>query len=194
MATKRYIVIHHSATPDGVVAKDFDTLKKNHLAIGYRDIGYHWVIEKVNGALTAIPGRAEWDTGAHCPGRNEDGIGVCCIGNFEIDTPSDELYRFTAALCRSIMGRHPIQEIGMHRDYYPTLCAGQNFDINKLKKYIAEEDQEEMQDVKVIVIDKELTGKLIDGVTYVPVRDVVDGLNMKVLWDETSKTAVIKQV
>ncbi|MDD3899183.1 MAG: hypothetical protein PHE82_09595, partial [Syntrophomonadaceae bacterium] len=72
---KEYIVLHHSATPDGIIYEDFDAIKRGHLARGYRDIGYHWVIELVNGVLTAAPGRPEWDTGAHCPGRNTDGIG-----------------------------------------------------------------------------------------------------------------------
>jgi len=135
---KSFIVIHHSATPDGVTYKDYDSIKKGHLAKGWRDIGYHWVIEKVNGKLTAIPGRAESDDGAHCPGKNFDGIGICCVGNFEIEVPTEELYQFVAAKCRDIVTRHPIKEIGGHRQYSATACPGKNFDVNRVKQLVKE--------------------------------------------------------
>lgn len=133
---KQYIVLHHSATPDGVVYKDFDAIKRGHLARGYRDIGYHWVVEMVDGKLVAVPGRPEWDDGAHCIPRNKDSIGICIVGNFQETVPTDELYMFVADLCRQIMSRHPIQEIGGHRDYDATACPGKNFDVEKVKRLV----------------------------------------------------------
>jgi len=188
--TKKYIVLHHSATPDGEVYRDFDSIKRGHLARGYRDIGYHWVIEMVDGVLAAIPGRPEWDDGAHCPGRNQDGIGICCVGNFQEAVPSQELYQFVADLCRQIMVRHPIQKIGGHRDYYATACPGKNFDVEKVKQLV--KGDEVLEDVKVIVKGKELPGKLIDGQTYVPLREVVAALNNEVVWQGPDKPVVVK--
>jgi N-acetylmuramoyl-L-alanine amidase len=194
---KTYIILHHSATPDGVTLKDFDAIKAEHLRRGYRDIGYHWVIEKVNGVLTAIPGRPESIEGAHCPGRNYDGIGVCCVGNFETEIPSEELYIFTANLCRGIMLRHPIKVIAGHRDYYATACPGKNFDMGKLRNYIKG---------GVIVEDKiscviNIKGNLFPGYTKggssyfgegVPVRAVVEACNNSISWDEVNKVVNVK--
>ena len=187
---KRYIVIHHSATPDGTVYRDFDSLRRGHLARGFRDIGYHWVIERVNGALTAIPGRAEWESGAHCVGKNVDGIGICVIGNFENEYPSESLYRFVADLCKQIMTRYPIKEIGGHRDYDATLCPGKNFDVEKVLQLVGEGDA--MKDVKVIVKGKELPGKLIDGKTWAPLRELVEALNNAVIWDDRDRSVMVK--
>lgn len=47
-------------------------------------------------------------------------------------------------------------------------------------------------DVKVIVHGKEITGKLIDGKTYVHIRDIVEALNNTVLWDEKDKIVIVK--
>lgn len=133
---KRYIVLHHSATVDGKAIRDFVAIKKEHMARGYRDIGYHWVIENINGILTAIPGRPEWEIGAHCPGRNQDGIGICVVGNFELEVPGNDLYCFVANKCSDIMARHPIREIGGHRDYIATACPGKHFDVEVVRQLV----------------------------------------------------------
>ncbi len=191
MSEKKYIVLHHSTTPVGLILKDFDAIKKYHIEVnGWRDIGYHWVVEHVNGVLKAIPGRVEWDTGAHCIGRNQDGIGICIVGNFQEEVPSGELYRFVADLCRDIMFRHPIQEIGGHRDYYATACPGRNFDVEKVRQLVKEDDI--LQDVTVVVKGQELQGKLIDGTTYVPLREIVEVLNEDVEWQGPDKPVIVE--
>jgi hypothetical protein len=134
---KEYIILHHSATPDGLVLKDFDAIKRYHMEVnGWRDIGYHWVVERIDGVLTAIPGRPEADDGAHCLRHNSDAIGVCVVGDYTKAPPDDETYRFVAALCKQIKARHPIKEIGGHRDYYATACPGDKFDVEKVRQYV----------------------------------------------------------
>lgn len=189
MPVKNYIVLHHSATKDGAV-RDFDAILREHLARGYKDIGYHYVIEKVNGKYIVIPGRAEHDVGAHCINRNVDGIGICLVGNYEIDTPTEMQYKIIADLCKDIMSRHPIKEIGRHRDYNATACPGKNFNIERVKQLIREGDT--VKDIKVTIKGKEITGKLIDNVTYVPVRELLEKLNYKLVWDDESKSVNIK--
>ena len=136
---KEYIILHHSATPDGLVLKDFDAIKRYHMEVnGWRDIGYHWVVERIDGVLTAIPGRPEADDGAHCLRHNSDAIGVCVVGDYTKAPPDDETYRFVAALCKQIKTRHPIKEVGGHRDYYATACPGNFFDVEKVRQYVKE--------------------------------------------------------
>ncbi len=202
---KEHIVLHHSATSDGIVYKDFDSLLKGHLARGFRDIGYHWVIERLNGELVAIPGRAEWDTGAHCPGKNEDGIGVCVVGNFEKEVPSEELYQFVAKHCRGIISRHPIKSITGHYDHCPTLCPGKNFDVEKVKQLVYRKEETPLEKIKVKIGDKEVTGLLIqlpgevNATTYVPIRAyndaVVESLKAavdEVIWNNDTRTVEVK--
>lgn len=192
--TKEYIVLHHSATSDGLVLRDYDAIKRNHLGLGYRDIGYHWVVEKVNGVLTAIPGRAESDTGAHCPDRNTDGIGICCVGNFEETTPSEELYRFIATLCRAIMARHPIKEIGGHRDYYSTVCPGKNFNVGVIKEMLENELEQVITPCQIRIGDKTFSGYLKGGRSYfgegVAITDVVKAFSPVAVWND--KELIVK--
>lgn len=198
MSEKKYIVLHHSATPDGLVLKDFDAIKRYHIEVnGWRDIGYHWVVEHVNGVLKTIPGRAEWDTGAHCIGRNQDGIGICVVGNFQEETPSEELYRFVAELCRDIMSRHPIREIGGHRDYYATACPGKNFDVEKIRKLVkGDGNTTERKPCTINIKGKEFPGYLQEGKSYfgegAAVTDVIEAISPAVSWDEEKLTVFVK--
>lgn len=70
------IIVHCSATPEG---KDFTVadIKRWHLARGFSDIGYHYVIYRDGSIHT---GRDESIIGAHCTGHNTNSIGVCYIG------------------------------------------------------------------------------------------------------------------
>lgn len=139
---KTNIVIHHSATKDGVL-KDFDSIRKYHIEVnGWKDIGYHWVVERVNGILRAFPGRAENQKGAHCPEylMNSTGIGICVVGDFSQSPPDDETYWFVAQLCRDIMSRHPIINIKGHGFYSNTECPGAMFDIERLNRIIRGEE------------------------------------------------------
>ena len=75
------IIIHCSATAEG---KDYTTsqIKQWHLARGFSDIGYHWVIYR-DGSIHQ--GRDESKVGAHCTGHNSYSIGVCYIGGCSTD-------------------------------------------------------------------------------------------------------------
>lgn len=70
------ITIHCSATPNGkeVPAK---TIKEWHLARGFKDIGYHLIIQPDG---TCEHGRPLNQVGAHVEGANRDNIGICLIG------------------------------------------------------------------------------------------------------------------
>lgn len=59
-------------------------------------------------------------------------------------------------------------------------------------EYLNIERSGDMDRVKVIVKDKEINGKLIDGQTYVPLRDLIEILNNKIVWDGKSKVARVE--
>lgn len=169
--SKEYIVLHHSAGVDHPTLPDFDSIRNYHMKTrGYRDIGYHWVVEKVGNVLVAKKGRPEKDDAAACPGMNTRAIHICCVGNFMVETPTPELYRFVAGLCKDIATRWPIKYIGGHRDYYATACPGANFDVGVIENLIKEDKT--LNGTKALKILKD-RGIITDTEYWSKVSDIV---------------------
>ena len=161
------IIIHHSETSDDGHRNDWEGIRRFHMswrllgetitqqeaqemiAAGERriappwhDIGYHFGIEKVNDVLTLQTGRPLWEVGAHCVGKNETHIGVCIVGNFDSQAPTDEQYIFTAKLCARLMREFPgiyLSGIEPHRKYAPKTCPGRLFIMDTLLGHIQNE-------------------------------------------------------
>ena len=79
------IIIHCSATKEG---RDIstETIRSWHVkGRGWRDIGYHLVIE-LDGSLKV--GRPLHKIGAHTLGENEHSIGICYVGGVDSDNTS----------------------------------------------------------------------------------------------------------
>ena len=114
MRTIRAIVIHCSASKDGV-AKSREDLVREHQARGFRTIGYHWVVEP-DGRIVA--GRPEAEIGAHVEGHNADTIGVCMIGTKAFKPAA---WASLAALVKRLQAAHPGAKVCGHRDYSPDL-------------------------------------------------------------------------
>lgn len=79
---KKVVTIHCSDTPNGKRI-DIATIRKWHLERGFRDVGYHFVIQP-SGELQL--GRALNEPGAHVKGHNRIqpgnviNIGICLVG------------------------------------------------------------------------------------------------------------------
>ncbi len=95
---------------------------------GWRDIGYHWVIDR-DGAVA--PGRKEIEIGAHVEGHNRGTIGICLLGGYgaKADDPFEK--NFTPAqaaassrLISEIRGRATIRKVSGHNDYAAKACPG----------------------------------------------------------------------
>ena len=74
-----YIIIHCSATRE---SQDYtpEQLKRDHLARGFIDVGYHFYIRK-DGTVTQH--RRLNEVGAHCRPFNRCSIGVCYEGGLD---------------------------------------------------------------------------------------------------------------
>ena len=70
------LIVHRPATAED---KDYssDTIRKWYLKRGWRDIGYHYVIQRDG---TTEEGRPLEQIGAHVKGMNRNSIGICYIG------------------------------------------------------------------------------------------------------------------
>jgi len=119
----RNIVVHHSASRRSVTTED---IREWHLAKGWSDIGYHFVIEE-GGSINR--GRDIKIRGAHSAGiGNRFGIGICVTGDNTVEdhewTPIQKagLIRLIYQIDAVIPG---LEVIG-HRDLPDrnTLCPG----------------------------------------------------------------------
>lgn len=130
------IIIHCSATPEG---EDFtvEQIRQIHLARGFSDIGYHYVIYR-DGSVHA--GRPESITGAHCTGYNSHSIGVCYIGgcpprsvpNWEHkwkDTRTDAQKDALLKVISNLRSRYPGATIHGHNEFANKACP--SFDVRK---------------------------------------------------------------
>lgn len=148
------IVIHHSATKDGV-ASDWEAIRKWHtgqtgsdnpasrdfnkyILKPMQDIGYEFGLEKVNGRLEYKVGRPLTMDGGHTIGMNKTCVGICVIGNFDLMEPSIQHYFMTACICRELMNKFGIttHSIHGHREFAQKTCPGKLFNMDILKGFI----------------------------------------------------------
>jgi hypothetical protein len=149
------VVVHHSATAGGGAAA-FDRM---HKAKGWDGLGYDFVIG--NGTDTA-DGQVEvgfrWKqqiTGAHArtPDNryNEYGIGICLVGNFDVDRPTaaqmQSLSKLVAYLTRTYRIT-PDNVIG-HRDTKSTECPGKFMNVEIVRRSVGQN----------VATDRNTTGK-----------------------------------
>jgi N-acetyl-anhydromuramyl-L-alanine amidase AmpD len=136
----RYIVIHHSATTGGTV----ESITKGHLDRGFEEIGYHFLINNGqsqgtrNGEIAATIRWTQQMAGAHCkvadhPEFNDEGIGVCLVGDFELKPPTPEQLASLQMLIQAIRERHniPIERVVGHRELKATKCPGRKFPMDQ---------------------------------------------------------------
>lgn len=118
------IIVHCSATPEG---KDYtvEQIRQWHLARGFNDIGYHYVIYRDG---TIHTGRSEAISGAHCTGHNTNSIGVCYIGGCATDgkTPKDTRTeaqkKSLIEILKQLKKKYPTAKIHSHKDFANKAC------------------------------------------------------------------------
>ena len=130
------IILHCAATPEG---KDFTIkdIRNWHLARGFSDIGYHFVIYR-DGSVHR--GRAIDFAGAHTTGQNKHSIGICYIGGCAADgkTPKDTRtpeQRFALfKLVYELMQQYniPVSKVFGHREFANKACP--SFDMSVFRK------------------------------------------------------------
>ncbi|UCC98623.1 MAG: N-acetylmuramoyl-L-alanine amidase [Phycisphaerales bacterium] len=138
------IVIHHSATQNGNAAI-FDKMhrEQNHWA----GIGYDFVIgngtDSGDGEVEVTFRWQRQIPGAHCGGTpgnwaNEDGIGICLVGNFDRTMPTSRQMESLLRLVRFLQKRYGIsnRRIYGHNSTpgaHVTHCPGTRFPMSRLK-------------------------------------------------------------
>lgn len=109
MRTINMIVIHCSATPKGAPAT-VESMRRYHVnTLGWKDIGYHYVIY-IDGSVHN--GRPIEQAGAHAAGYNTHSIGICYVGGVDRngnckDTRTEEQKKTLINLIKELKAKFP---------------------------------------------------------------------------------------
>lgn len=122
----KYIILHHAAVKEASP----EAIHRYHIGRGWVGIGYNEYIRK-DGTVYICRGD---NVGAHTKGWNDKSYGICCEGNYEVETQMPEA-QFNALVQRiaANKARFPnLEGIKGHRDFVATACPGKHFPMDKL--------------------------------------------------------------
>lgn len=125
------ITIHHDGMPPaalrsrGDVAARIDLIRESHLARGWGDIGYHFVVDPAGNVWEGRP--LAWQ-GAHVGRQNEGNVGVLVLGNFEEQRPTGQQVGAVDDFVADLMARYRVSvgRVHTHRELAQTACPGRN--------------------------------------------------------------------
>ena len=131
------IIIHCSATKEG---RDIstETIRSWHVkGRGWRDIGYHLVIE-LDGSLKV--GRPLHKIGAHTLGENEHSIGICYVGGVDSDnkakdTRTKDQKATLIKVIEDLLEDYPEATIHGHNEFANKACPSFNVQKEFAKYY-----------------------------------------------------------
>lgn len=125
-----FIVVHCTATPEGQ-AKTVEQLRHEHMAQGWSDIGYHYVID-LYGRVHL--GRDVDISGSHVSGYNSHSIGVVYVGGLEND-PRKPYNQLKAKDTRTNAQKAALMSLLMDlRKLYPKAVIKGHRDFPKVSK------------------------------------------------------------
>lgn len=133
------IIIHCTATAEGMPVS-VEKIRSYHIAYrGFSDIGYHFVIG-LDGSVSQ--GRPVEIVGAHCIGHNSHSIGIAYVGGLDKETKAPKDTRTPAQkkalidLCTRLIEQYNLttSDIYPHNKFANKACPC--FDIEELKNEI----------------------------------------------------------
>lgn len=145
-----HLIVHHSATPDDDKLS-VQAIRRFHTSPppegrGWKNIAYHFLIDRLNDSYEIVVGRFPEDAGSHATGWNTISIGICCVGNFDKQPMPKEQYDVLIGLLSSLMQTHGIkaENILGHRETYVAMgvpvqksCPGNMVDMNEIRKSLS---------------------------------------------------------
>ena len=131
----QYITVHHDGmdpffgNDQASAAARLEAIRRAHRSKGWGDIGYHFAVDRGGRVWECRP--ISWQ-GAHVKDRNEGNIGICTLGNFDQQTPTQPQL---AALNRHVSWlmqgyRVPMKKVYTHQEWpgAQTACPGTNLE------------------------------------------------------------------
>ncbi|GAB1421539.1 hypothetical protein MASR2M15_17100 [Anaerolineales bacterium] len=115
-------VIHHSVVYNPDDAMTAKVVQNLHFRKGWADVAYHFMVGQ-NGAI--FEGRELDARGTHVAGFNTGSVGICLLGNFEIDNPTIMQIESTRRLLQWLSYRLALTHLAGHQDFnHETQCPG----------------------------------------------------------------------
>ncbi len=154
------LVLHHAAALKCTI---FD-IHRWHKEKGWAGAGYHFFVMK-NGEIHR--GRPINTVGAHAYGYNDESIGICFEGNFELEKmpkAQKEAGKWLVAYVRQLYPT--ITEVVGHRDLMATACPGKNFPFDEIAKGKKITYQGKFPSVKVTYYKSNSKGKKVKKTRY----------------------------
>lgn len=135
MFKPKKIIVHHSLTKDSETVS-WGAIRKYHIGtLGWGDIGYHAGVELVGNHYEVFLGRLWNKVGAHTKGQNYNSLGICFVGNYDLEKPFKKMLIEGGKLIFMWMKLFDIsfKEIYTHHHFadYKT-CPGTQFDLDNL--------------------------------------------------------------
>jgi N-acetylmuramoyl-L-alanine amidase len=146
----QWIVIHHSLTKDSKTVS-WDAIRKYHMEVNHwSDVGYHFGTELVGSNYVIQEGRSMLRMGAHVQNFNHHSIGICMVGNFDLEPVPVEQWRLTLRLVKKL--QHflsiPTKQVIGHREAQVLVnvppsgrksCPGNKCDMNSFRRDLVED-------------------------------------------------------
>ncbi|HUB25680.1 MAG TPA: peptidoglycan recognition family protein [Tepidisphaeraceae bacterium] len=136
----QWIIIHHTATTFGNAA----IVTRWHIDRGFDEMGYHFLIGNgTNSGDGQVEVGTRWPKqkwGAHTktPDNrfNDYGIGICLVGNFDIQYPSAAQMRSVERLVAYLMRTYhiPPDHVLGHNDCKSTDCPGKHLSVAIIRR------------------------------------------------------------
>lgn len=124
----KWLIIHHTGGTDADPLADTsnhtaEIVEEWHLKKGWDGIGYHFFIEK-SGLVWR--GRPEHRNGAHTTSHNNNSLGICLAGNFDLTKPSKNQEKALRELLTEMVAIYkiPVSNIVPHRKFAAKTCYG----------------------------------------------------------------------
>jgi N-acetylmuramoyl-L-alanine amidase len=128
------ITVHCAASADGK-RRDISDIRRDHLARGFHDVGYHLVIQP-DGEIQR--GRSLTDDGAHVEGANQGNIGICLPGTSHF-TRSQLIVLRDQIMALGQIYDIPLWEVRCHYQFPSAIKQGKtcpNMEIGRLLSWL----------------------------------------------------------
>lgn len=125
------ITIHHdgispfASTNKAEAAARIESIRRGHRGRNFGDIGYHYVIDP---AGRVWQGRSLTWQGAHVGAQNDGNLGICVLGNYQNQRPSETQLRAVEHFVAQQMRTHRVgvRQVYTHKELAATACPGRN--------------------------------------------------------------------